>query len=403
MRAGATPLTIVRIIARLNMGGPARHVILLDCGLQARGHRTRLVHGSLDVGEGSLEHLARTAGIPVLRVPDLGRRISPLGDMSAFVRLLRVLFRERPDVVHTHTAKAGTLGRLAAAVFNATRRRDRRCLVVHTFHGHVLEGYFHPAVDRIVRAVERSLAWMTDRIVTVAPRQTHDITKRFRIARREKTLTIPLGLDLDALLRLTPDAPDHRQAFGFTPADIVVGYVGRLVSIKDLPTLIAAFTRALARQPNLRLMLVGDGPLRGQIEALVVRSGVCGQVRFVGWTDELAPVYATMDICAMSSLNEGTPVAIIEAMAAGRAVVATSVGGVPDVIDDGITGRLVPPRDPDALATAILRLAADAAERARIGAAARRQVAARYSADRLVNDIERLYVAALAEKRGRRD
>jgi glycosyltransferase involved in cell wall biosynthesis len=384
------------------MGGPARHVILLDRGLQARGHRTLLAHGSLDEGEGSLEHLADVHGIPVARVPGLGRRVTLLGDVRAFLRILAMLFRERPDVVHTHTAKAGALGRLAALLFNATRGVSRRCVVVHTFHGHVLEGYFHPAVDRLVRGVERTLARVTDRIVTVSPRQRRDLVERFRIAEPSKTVAIPLGLDLSALLNLAPDAPNRRAGLGFAADDVVVGYVGRMVPIKDLPMLVNAFAQALRACPRLRLLLVGDGPLRGEIDALVSRLGMSGAVRFAGWTEDLPGVYATLDICALASRNEGTPVAVIEAMAAARAVVATAVGGVPDVVQDGVTGVLVPPGDAGAMAAALVRLGADGRERRRLGEAAARHAAARYSADRLVDDLERLYLAELLRKRGSR-
>src|SRR5436190_20353370 len=162
-------MKILRIIARLNVGGPARHVVLLDRGLRNRGHDTRLVPGSLAPSEASLEHLAVDYVLPTTHIRELGRRVSPLGDLRAFTKLLRLVFREAPDVVHTHTAKAGTLGRLAAGLFNITRTRRRRCLVVHTFHGHVLTGYFGPATNVAVRLAERTLARVTDRVVTISP------------------------------------------------------------------------------------------------------------------------------------------------------------------------------------------------------------------------------------------
>jgi glycosyltransferase involved in cell wall biosynthesis len=393
-------LKILRIIARLNIGGPARHVIGLDQGLQARGHRTLLAHGAIGEGEGSLEHLAAERRVPSLRIFGLGRRVSPLGDARALLRLLRLTFRESPDVIHTHTAKAGTLGRIAAFAFNATRGRSRRCLVVHTFHGHVLQGYFHPALDVLVRWVERSLALVTDRIVTLSPIQRTDIVHRFAIARDSKTVTIPLGLDLERLLQLPSSAPTYRRELSIGAADIVIGYVGRMVPIKDLGTLLAAFVRASSSHPNLWLLLAGDGPERARIDRLVGQSRIGGRVACLGWTEDLPRVYATMDICALSSLNEGTPVAVIEAMAAGRAVVATSVGGVPDVVEEGETGLLVPPGDVEAFAAALLNLAFDQERRRCMGAAGRRRAAARFSAERLVDDVERMYLSALAEARG---
>jgi glycosyltransferase involved in cell wall biosynthesis len=390
---------IVRVIARLNVGGPARHVVLLDRGLRARGHDTRLVHGSLAPGEASFEHLAAESNLPTTRIRDLGRRISPLGDLRALVHLVRLIFRETPDVVHTHTAKAGTLGRLAAGIFNVTRPRRRRCLVVHTFHGHVLTGYFRPAANVAVRLAERTLARATDRIVTLSPAQQHDIVTRFRIAAAARTTVVPLGLDLQPLARLDALAPNFRIRLGIAGEALVVGYVGRFVGIKDLPTLVRAFARVSAERPDAILLLAGEGPCRGEIDALVAALALQGRVRFTGWTEDLAPLYATIDVCALSSLNEGTPVALIEALAAAKPVVATRVGGVADVVDHEATGLLVPPRDPAALAAAILRLASDAGERARFGAAGREAVVGRFSPERLVDDIDALYTSELARKR----
>jgi glycosyltransferase involved in cell wall biosynthesis len=392
---------ILRVIARLNVGGPARHVVLLDRGLRRRGHDTRLVHGSLAPLEASLEHLAVAAGLPTTYIRELGRRISPVDDLRAFARLLRLVFREAPDVIHTHTAKAGALGRLTAGLFNITRPRRRRCLVVHTFHGHVLTGYFRPATNVAIRLAERALATITDRVVTLSPAQRDDIVTRFGIAAASRTTVVPLGLDLEHLARLDPPAPHLRRRFGIPDGSLVVGYVGRLVAIKDLDTLIRAFARVAAKRPDAVLLLAGDGPLRPDIDAQVAALGLHQQVHLAGWIEDLAPLYATIDICALSSLNEGTPVALIEAMAAAKPVVATRVGGVADVVEHERTGLLVPPKQPDALADAILRLAADPAERSRMGAAGRQAVVGRFSAERLVDDIDKLYTEALVRKRSR--
>ena len=392
-------MKIIRVIARLNVGGPARHVVLLDQGLRARGYDTRLVHGSLAPFEASLERLATESGVPTTYIRDLGRRISPIGDLRAFVQLVRLVFRETPDVIHTHTAKAGTLGRLAACLFNITRSRRRRCVVVHTFHGHVLTGYFGPAGNAAVRLAERTLARITDRIVTISPSQRNDIVIRFGIAPAERTSVVPLGLDLRRLTCLDERAPSLRGRLGIPEGALVVGYVGRFVAIKDLPTLVRAFARVAAARPEAVLLLVGDGSLRPEIESLIASLGLQQRVCLAGWIEDVVPLYATIDICALSSLNEGTPVALIEAMAAGKAVVATGVGGVADVVDHERTGLLVRPRNPEALADAILRLAGDAAERSRMGTAGRATVVGRFSAERLVDDIDQLYKAALDRKR----
>lgn len=404
-------MKILRVIARLNVGGPARHVALLDAGLRARGHDTLLVYGALDEGEASLEGPAIESGIPMVRHEHLGRSVRATSDLRAFLALLRVVFARRPDVIHTHTAKAGTLGRLAALAYNLTRGRSRRALVVHTFHGHVFEGYFSPTVNQLVRVTERALARLSDQIVTISPRQRDDIVDRFRVAASAKTAIVPLGLQLDRLLampaldlhagahRLT-DTSDLRVAIGATDDDVVVGYAGRMVPVKDLPLLLRAFAAALARAPQLRLILAGDGPERGAAERLAQELGVASRAHFVGWVDDLPRFYGALDLFALTSVNEGTPVAVIEAMAAARPVIATRVGGVPDVVGDGTTGWLVPAGDVAAFADALVRLAGSSAERRRMGLAGREAAASRYSHLRLVDDVERLYVEGLRRKRG---
>jgi glycosyltransferase involved in cell wall biosynthesis len=392
---------IVRIIARLNVGGPARHVALLNAGLDARGHRTVLVHGNVDPDEASLEALAANLGIRRVRVDDLGRRVRPGSDLVAWMQLVRLIRAEQPDVVHTHTAKAGTLGRLAALAYNATRRRSRRALVVHTFHGHVLHGYFSPALNRAIRLTERALAAAADVIVTISPRQRADIVERFAVASASKTVVVPLGLDLDALLAARLHATGLRGELGATNDDVIVGYAGRMVPVKDLDTLVRGFAHAHGRARGLRLVIAGDGPERRAVEALAASLGVADRTHFIGWTDDLPRFYAALDIFALSSVNEGTPVAAIEAMAAARPVVATDVGGVADVVETEVTGLLVPPRSPDAFGDALVRMAADARMRRDMGLAGRHRARERYSRMRLIDDIERLYARELERKRSR--
>ena len=398
-RRGAKP-KVIRVIARLNVGGPARHVVLLNEGLERRGYDTLLVHGSVDESEASLEPLAADAGLATVRIAELGRRIRLLDDALAFWKLLRLVFDAKPDIVHTHTAKAGALGRVAAFTFNMTRRRRDRCVIAHTFHGHVLTGYFSAPVNAAVRLVERSLALVTDSVVTISPAQRRDIVEVFRIASPARTAMIPLGLSLAPLLGLAADAPSSRCDLGIGDQDFVVAYVGRFVPIKDLATLVRAFASLVREVPDSWLLLAGDGPARGSLETLASELGVAPRVKFLGWIDDLPRAYAAMDVCALSSLNEGTPVAIIEAMAAARAVVAPAVGGVPDIVRDNDTGLLVPSGDPAALAAALRRLASDAGLRGRLGAAARQEAARRFGSDRLVEDVARLYDDLLSRRRG---
>jgi glycosyltransferase involved in cell wall biosynthesis len=313
--------------------------------------------------------------------------------------LLALLFREKPDVVHTHTAKAGVIGRIAALIFNVGRRRSQRCLIVHTFHGHVFEGYFHPAISWLIRGFERLLASMSDRIIAISAAQRADLVQRFAIASDAKTVTIPLGLDLRRLLEQTADVPDYRHELSISPDDVVLGFMGRFVPIKDLGTLVMAYAMALRRRGNLQLILAGDGSERAALEKLIERAGISDRVHALSWCRDLPRFYSTIDVAVLSSRNEGTPVMVIEAMAAGKPVIATAVGGVPDLVHDGVTGVLVPAKNANAFSDAIVRLASDREERSAMGRAARCQVRDRYSDERLVKDLQTLYANALRAKR----
>lgn len=391
-------MKVLRVIARLNVGGPARHVTVLDRGLRAGGVETLLLFGPPGPDEGSLEELAD--GLPHRVVPELGRRIHVVSDAVAFVRILLVMFRYGPDVVHTHTAKAGTLGRLAAAAFNLTRPRRSRALVVHTFHGHVLSGYFGPLGSRLVRVAERALALLTDRIVAISERQRHDLSERFAIGDPSAIITVPLGLDLRLLLE-GPDAGSSlREALGLASETVVIGFVGRLVAIKNPSLLVAAFDVVARRAPMARLMIAGNGPLLADVRAEVSRRGLDDKVRFIGWQKDLPSLYRACDLVVLTSINEGTPVALIEAMAAGVPVVATPVGGVPDVIRDGETGLLASDDSVEGVAAVMSRLVEDPALRRALGEAGRRAVEGRFSQERLVADIHELYRSGLAEVRG---
>jgi glycosyltransferase involved in cell wall biosynthesis len=390
---GQGRLKVLRIVSRLNVGGAARHAIILSHGLTDDGFDTLLVHGSLADSEASLEELLDSPAIRHVKVPSLGRRVHLWRDVSALVSLIRIVFDERPDIVDTHMAKAGTLGRMAALAYNLTRRPRRRCVVVHTFHGHVLEGYFSPSVNRVVRFAERTLGRVTDRAITISPRQRLDIVERYHVAAARRVAMVPLGLELDDLLAIPPSAPG-----GQAGRPVVFGFVGRLVPIKDPETLLRAFALVREQVPTARLHFVGDGELKDTVRTLAAALGFADAVELLGWRKDLRGVYDGIDVLVLSSRSEGTPFALVEAMAAGRPVVATDVGGVADILVDGVTGILVTPRDPPALAAAMTRLALDPVLRSRLGAAARAR-AGLYRADRLLVDTARLYREALAEKR----
>lgn len=365
---------VVRVITRLNIGGPARQALLLTRELSPE-YSTALVAGTAPPEEGEL----LDAGVPVIRIP-LVRSVRPHRDLAAFHALRRLVDQARPQIVHTHMAKAGTLGRLAAW---SSRARPR---TVHTFHGHVMEGYFSRWANRAIVSAERSLAARTDVLVAVSS-QTRDELLSLGIGAPEQFRVIPLGLDLREHLLTARPTGELRSALELPGEVPLIGVVGRLVEIKDLPTLF----RALARVGDCHLAVLGGGPLRGQLEDLALELDIAERTHFVGWWRDIPGAMSDLDIVALSSRNEGTPVALIEAAACGRAVVATDVGGVRTVVVDGVTGSVVPAGDVAALASALSRLLGDATLRHQMGSAGRIHVAARFTADRLVADIRELY------------
>lgn len=379
---------ILRIITRLNVGGPAIQAAILTSRLDQDRFETLLVAGREGPSEGNMLELGRLGDhVRPLVVPDLGRTVSPLADVSALLQILRIAIRYHPDLVHTHLAKAGLVGRLAG------RASGSRALV-HTYHGSVFRDYFGGLKTGLYLTLERSLARITTRIIAVTTRQREELIG-LGIGTSKKVIRVELGLDLDPFLEGV-ETEVARAGLGLPARAPVVGIVARLVPIKDVATFVCALALIARSVPDVEGVIVGDGPERARLEALAHELGIATRCRFLGWRADMARVYGAVDVLALSSLNEGSPASLIEGMAAGRAVVATNVGGVPDVVRDGVTGSLVPPRAPEDLADAICQLLGDPGERLRFGRAARDEAAARWRADRLIHDIELLYGELLA-------
>lgn len=397
MTSGGRPRRVLRIITRLNIGGPSIQASRLTTELSRHGYATTLVHGRLGEGEGDMRYLLPDAGTDVRFLDDLRRPISPWADLRALWSILRVLREIRPDVVHTHMAKAGLLGRIAAVMYNRTAGRTHPARIVHTYHGHVLEGYFRPWVSAAFIGLERLLARYTDVLIAISPRVRNELIEQFRLAGPERFQVVPLGFDL-AGLEAVDDAAraGARRALEIPDGAVVIATVGRLTAIKNHALFLEAAAAVARRTPHALFLVVGDGELRGQIEQQAEQAGLAGRVRFLGWRRDLATIYGATDVFVLTSLNEGTPVALIEAMAAGVAGVATAVGGVPDVITDEHVGRLVPSGNAAALASAIESLLAAPETRRTLGLNARAAVVGRYSQERLVSDIASLYDRLLA-------
>jgi glycosyltransferase involved in cell wall biosynthesis len=382
---------VLRVIGRLNVGGPAIHTTLLTERLDPARYASTLVTGTVETAEGDYLALRGQTAADVRIIPELGREIRGARDLVALGKLIRVMRGLRPDIVHTHTAKAGTLGRMAAALCRVP-------VVVHTFHGHVLQGYFSPARTRVFVSIERALARVSDRLVAVSPRVREDLLA-LGIGRPEVFDVVPLGLDLTPFARAERQAGALRRELNVGPDVLLVGIVARLVPIKAHEVFLEAMRHLIHRVPDARAVVAGDGERRAELERLAQQLGIAPVVTFLGWRADLDRLYADLDVVALTSRNEGSPVALIEAMAAARAVVSTAVGGVGDVVTDGVTGRLVPAGDAVAVATAVANLLRNPAERQRLGAAARAQVLERFSADRLLRDMDGLYGRLLAGRR----
>ena len=385
---------VVRIIARLNIGGPAIQAITLTKRLEERGYATRLVRGAESPDEGSMDDLAAELGVETTRVGSL-RRDPGTGDLAAVVALMRLLRRDRPHVVHTHAAKGGTLGRVAAlAAFPRARP-----VLVHTFHGHSLTGYFSPRTARVYRTIERWLARRTDALVAVSPEVRDDLV-RLGVAPAERFTVVPLGFDLTRFLDDADRAERRaamRAAWGVGPGDEVVTLIARLVPIKRVDRFLEV-AAALGDRPRARFVVVGDGELRDGLQASDAARALGERLVWAGFRRDMPAVCMGSDVVVLTSDNEGTPVSLIEAQAAAVPVVSTDVGGVGFAVRHGVTGLLAAADDHAGLALAIAAVLDDPGLARSLADAGRRHVRDAFAIDRLIDDLDVLYRRLLGQR-----
>src|SRR5215470_10384146 len=402
---------IIRIIARLNVGGPANHVVWLTSGLQDAGFDTLLVTGTVPEGEEDMSYFADEAGVRPLYFAEMSREIS-LKDAITVWKLFRLFLREGPDIVHTHTAKAGTVGRTAGFLYRWLTPgvfigKPRRCKFVHTYHGHVFHSYYGRTRTRIFLAVERLLAKLvTDRLIVVSRQQSIEIGEQFRVGRRGQIKVIPLGLDLGLFADHASRRAKFRHELCIPDHTILIGIVGRLTEIKNHEMFLNVVARlkaidpACRRQGAVRFIVIGDGALRESLEQQQHSLGLEKDVIFVGSRKDPEYFYPALDIVALTSRNEGTPLTLIEAMANARPVVATSVGGVVDLLGDVVEdgpyrvcsrGIAVPADDEEAFVAALSRIIRDRSLRQELGEHGLEFVEVNYSKERLFEDIKDLY------------
>ncbi len=380
---------VLRIITRLNVGGPATHVLLANRGLTLRGYRCLLIHGALHRGEAGVQPASFGDVGEVEYVPALQRPIRPFADARAALALTRIVRRFRPDIIHTHMSKAGLLGRAVGMLIG-------RCRLVHTFHGNHFADFFSPLTTRMVVSVERTLGARTDAVIAISEEQRREL-EALRICRPNALEVIELGLDLDRYrgVRSPGARAAARHRLNIDAEATVLVYAGRLVPIKRVDRLIRVTAPLLAGDSRLLLAIVGDGPERLHLEALGRQLGIAARLRFHGWSRAMADWYGAADVVVLASAREGTPLTIIEAMAAGRATVATDVGGVRDIIDHGRTGFVVGKEDEEGLCRALRTLALDPALREQFGRAAAAD-SQRFDAERLVDQLDSLYQRLLS-------
>jgi glycosyltransferase involved in cell wall biosynthesis len=426
-------MKVVRIIARLNVGGPAKHVAWLTAATRRAGIESELIAGTVPPGEDDMSYFAAAQGIVPVMLPEMTREVSPKDAVAAW-KLYRLFRRLRPDIVHTHTAKAGTVGRVAGLLYrwltpSALVGRPRACRFVHTYHGHIFHSYYGRGKTLFFLTIERVLARVaTDRIVAISRQQFREIHEQFGVGRAGQFKVIPLGLDLETFADWRERRAAARAGLNAGEDELLVGIVGRLTEIKNHKLFIESAHAYLGRRAGttgaagetarrVRFVVIGDGQLRGELEAQARALGIAERVTFTGTRSDPENFYPALDIVALTSLNEGTPLTLIEAMANARPVVATAVGGVVDLVgqpvENGAAGRgdrraaasvageaaytvcergvRVRTNDAEAFCEALQLLVADEELRRGLGERGRAFVTEHYSKERLVRDVIDLY------------
>lgn len=419
-------MKVVRVIARLNMGGPARHVAWLTSATQRAGIESLLVAGVVPPGEDDMTYFALEQGVTPLIIPEMSREISAK-DIVTVWKLFSLFRRERPDIIHTHTAKAGTVGRVAGWCYRwltpaTLLGRPRSCRFVHTYHGHIFHSYYGPLKTKVFLGIERLLALMTDRVVVISPQQYQEIHNEFGVGRRGQFalikegqfVIIPLGLDLEVYSEWAQRRQAARREFRLAESDCAIGIVGRLTEVKNHAFFLEAAARykqlfgsqatAGDQESKLRFIIIGDGQLRASLEEQAQRLGLADDVVFTGSRNDPESFYAALDVVALTSLNEGTPLTLIEAMANARPIIANMVGGVVDLLGDRDANAVqetgfvicahgigVRSHDAEAFARGLRVLTEDQHLRREMGERGRGFVEQTYSKERLVTDVIALY------------
>jgi glycosyltransferase involved in cell wall biosynthesis len=390
---------ILRIINRLNIGGPTLNAVLLSKHLSP-DFETLLVAGSKDKTEESSDYLVKRQGLEYVEIPEMKRAINPFEDRKAYKRISALINAFKPDIVHTHAAKAGAIGRLAA-------HHAKVPVIVHTFHGHVFHSYFNPITTKAFLHIERYLARKSDAIIAISEKQKQELTADYSVCTPEKVHIIPLGFDLSKFRENQDNKRDlFRKEYGLQPNDLAIGIVGRLVPVKNHRLFLSAAAELIKRtNQSIRFFIVGDGELCAELIEYATQLELdttyfpdnprTATVTFTSWRKDVDVVMAGLDVVGLTSWNEGTPVSLIEAQAAGKPIVSTQVGGIENTVEPNKSGLLVPTGDLSLFVNALERLVVDADLRQQLSSNGWTYVNQKFHFTRLVKDTKKLYLNLL--------
>jgi len=391
---------ILRIINRLNIGGPTYNVAYLSKFIN-QTYETNVLAGIREPYEGSSEYVLKDLGVGYEFVPDMHRQINFRNDISAYRAISEKIRQYKPDIVHTHAAKAGALGRLAAY------RSSQRPKILHTYHGNVFDGYFSPLKTKVFLGVERYLCSVSDAIIAISEMQKKDLAEKYKIAPADKIHVIKLGFDLEKFRFNREDKrKQFREFYGIDEQTVVISITGRLTSVKNHLLLIQSIKNLKDNYPHLKVkfFFVGDGELMADIVTSLKEQGISiclpgddnykATVILTSWRKDIDVINAGSDIIALTSLNEGTPVSIIEALASGRSVICTNVGGIGDVVQDNVNG-ILSSLDAKEFTEKLYNLITSKTLRERLAHKGEEAIFQNYSYKRLVNDMEMLYASLL--------
>jgi glycosyltransferase involved in cell wall biosynthesis len=393
---------VLRIFNRLVVGGPVLNVTYLT-KYMAPEFETLLVVGERESHEKSAEHLADQLGIQFITIKGMGRSLNPASDYFAYRELRKLIRSFKPDILHSHAAKPGALGRLAASA-------EKVPAIVHTFHGHVFHSYFNSAKTKFFISTERFLAKKSDAIIAISEQQKKELVYDFKIAPDEKFSIIPLGFDLDRCRTNQEEKrKKFRTEFSLTDDEIAIGIIGRLVPVKNHYLFLKAIKHVFDNSSKkLKAFIIGDGETRADLENLAGEADIQFSTEkdaehlhplvFTSWRSDVDVIYAGLDIICLTSFNEGTPVSLIEAQAANKPIVSTRVGGIADIVIEGQTALLADVQDTELFCEHLLRLVEDDSLRQQMGEDSHEHVMSHFSYRRLVGDMSKLYYELLERK-----